>query len=370
MEISFQKIPDPDGHHPTLRLQGDWLITAVRDGPYTGYGEASHSGNDVRCQKEMKRLFNSHIRGNDLSMDSIQQLESSVFAAAPDFVTATAISALNQASYDLLAKKNGAPVWKLFRQESLKQRVPFYATINRALRSRTIDEYLRIIKQAAAIRVERIKCAPFEAVKRGLEVKEQVQAAGQGLAILKAIRSANLDLSIRVDFHNRFHLIRVDFHNRFHLDAFLDILPELEDLKLEWIEEPCQQAANFRIIRDKTAIPLAAGELHFGAREFIRLMDDGFADVIMPDVKHVGGFGPLLTVCREAEKRGVQVSPHNPSGPIACAASIQAAALSNAVTSVEAAFLSSGKLPLGNELVQDGYFHVPSRPGWGVNIPV
>lgn len=25
-------MPDPDGHHPALRLKGDWLVLAISDG--------------------------------------------------------------------------------------------------------------------------------------------------------------------------------------------------------------------------------------------------------------------------------------------------------------------------------------------------
>ena len=48
--------------------------------------------------------------------------------------------------------------------------------------------------------------------------------------------------------------------------------------------------------------------------------------MIMPDVKHVGGFGPLLDVIR-ASSGTIEVSPHNPAGPISTAASLHAAAI-------------------------------------------
>ena len=357
MEIDFYSIHDPDGHKSALRLKGDWLVVAITDGQFTGFGEASHSGDNSLCCDIMRCLFQLNIHGMVLSLERIHQLETSVFSSVDDFITATAISAINQAMYDLLAKKMGIPVWQLFTQDPMQKQVSYYTTINRALRDRTVKNYLEIVERATDISIKRIKCAPFESVNQQMTTKEQSAAATQGLAVLDAIRSANPELGIRVDFHNRFHL-----------DAFLWILPQLETLQLEWIEEPCLHASDFYQIRQLTEIPLAAGELFFGTHAFMQLIEGNLVDVIMPDVKHVGGFGPLVAVCHEAGKKGVRVSPHNPSGPVACAATIHAAAVSKTVTSVETVFLSSGNLPLNPEGIENGFFEIPANPGWGFDF--
>jgi galactonate dehydratase len=70
-----------------------------------------------------------------------------------------------------------------------------------------------------------------------------------------------------------------------------------------------------------------AGELFFGVEKFKELARNGWADVIMPGVKHVSGFGPLLDVYTMAADYGVEVSPHNPAGPFATAASLHCTAL-------------------------------------------
>jgi hypothetical protein len=51
LKIKITQIPDPDGHNPALLLKGDWLIVEITDGYYSGFGEASHSGNDDACEK-------------------------------------------------------------------------------------------------------------------------------------------------------------------------------------------------------------------------------------------------------------------------------------------------------------------------------
>jgi galactonate dehydratase len=182
----------------------------------------------------------------------------------------------------------------------------------------------------------------------------QVAEAAHGLAILRHLRAAypRLDLC-------------VDCHGRFTPEAFLMIRAELEALKLYWIEEPCPIGDAYAQIRKGLATPVAAGELYFGPEAFADLASKRWADVVMPDVKHVGGFGPLLGVCARMARHGVQVSPHNPSGTVSTLASLHAAAVSPAVTSVEIPLRSGGAAPPCRELLQDGAMRIPTGPGWG-----
>jgi len=104
LTLKFRTIPDPDGWHPTLRLKGDWLVLEIGDGVLAGYGEASHSMDDERCKQVATELFARHYARFDLSLESLARKEREIAALAPDFVTATAFSGLNQALYELLAK--------------------------------------------------------------------------------------------------------------------------------------------------------------------------------------------------------------------------------------------------------------------------
>ncbi|HEY5666697.1 MAG TPA: enolase C-terminal domain-like protein, partial [Gammaproteobacteria bacterium] len=95
--------------------------------------------------------------------------------------------------------------------------------------------------------------------------------------------------------------------------------------------------------------------------------ENAWADVIMPDVKHVGGFGSLLDVMRMAEGRS-EVSPHNPSGPISTAASLHAAAVRpGGVRSLEYAFDRAGSRRVTGEQVDGGRLYLSDRPGWGID---
>lgn len=352
LTLSFTTIPDPDGWHPTLRLKGDWLVCEIGDGRHTGYGEASHSRDDAACRRRAEQIFAREYVDFELSLESLARREREVAASEPDFVTATARSALNQALYDLLAKREGVPVWQLFASRPGYERLPLYTTINRALEERSQEEYVEIVSRLEAQGFGVFKCAPFEAVDTP---EGAVAKAATGLRTLELLRGAFPDLGMRVDFHERFEP-----------QSFFALLPELERLRLDWVEEPFEMGADYAVLRRRTTLRVAVGELFWGRAIFEAITERGWADVIMPDVKHVGGFGPLLDVLAMAEGR-IEVSPHNPSGPISTAASLHAGALfPNVVRTLEYAFDRMGSRAATGEIVDDGALVLTDRPGWGV----
>jgi galactonate dehydratase len=353
LALEFRTIRDPDGWAESLRLKGDWLVFEVSDGVLSGYGEASHSNDDERCKALAKQLFERHYRGFVPSLQSLARKEQEIAALEPDFVTATALSGLNQALYDLLAKREQVPVWRLFRSTGAPfAGLPLYTTINRALRTRTREEYAAIAAEVRAQGFATFKCAPFEAVNGP---DNAVEKAAAGLATLAQLRELRPDLALRVDFHERFQP-----------QDFFAIVPELERLQLDWIEEPFAVGPAYDELRKHTKLRISGGELFWGRARFEEITRHGWCDVIMPDVKHVGGFGPLLDVLKMSAGR-IEVSPHNPSGPISTAASLHAAAVyPDLVRSLEYSFQRQPTRHTTGEVVERGVLVLGDEPGWGV----
>lgn len=353
LELGFEQIADPHGHADALRLQGDWVFVLVSDGYHVGIGEASHSGDDAACRRKVGQMFRRYVQASDLTLDGIRRLEAGPFSRAPDHLSATVISGLNQALYDLLARRLGVPVWRLFIDRPLQTWVPAYVTINRALRSRTVHDYYAVVERVEEMGFRSIKCAPFDGVAP--EGEDQLRAAREGLSTLTALRSRFPRLSIRVDCHNRFKY-----------RAFKELLPLIEAVEPYWIEEPCPLGVWYEDVREQASMPIAAGELSFGVEPFRQLVTRGWSDVVMPDVKHVGGVGAMVDVCRAVDPLGVEVSPHNPSGPVSTLASAQIAAISRAVTSIELSLLGAQAVgKLFHTLVGD-QLRVLEAPGWGI----
>ncbi len=354
LTLEFLTIPDPDGWHPSLRLKGDWLVFKISDGVHSGYGEASHSKRDDICREVAKGLFRERIASFDLSLKTLSELEEELAESQPDFVAATAWSGINQALYDLLAKREQVPVWRLFKERTNLERLSLYTTINRSLKTRTLEEYREVVGQVAAQGFRVFKCAPFEKV---IDRDNTEQTSKYGLNTLRSVRQAFPRLDVRVDFHERFSP-----------ESFYKIVPELEALELDWIEEPFAMGPDYTELRKRTSLTIAAGELFWGSENFRAITEGQWAHVIMPDVKHVGGFGPLLRVI-EMGKGKIEVSPHNPSGPVSTAASLHAAALyPESVKSLEYAFDAGKTRKAYGERVENGFLYLSDRPGWGIEI--
>lgn len=354
LTLEFLTIPDPDGWHPSLRLKGDWLVFKISDGALSGYGEASHSKQDEVCRKTAMTLFQNRIASFNISLDSLKELEQELMATEPDFVTATAWSGINQALYDLLAKREQVPVWRLFKNRTHLDRLPLYTTINRALKTRNWEDYLQLVGQVEAQGFETFKCAPFEKV---VDSGHSAESSRYGLNTLRSLRNAFPDLGIRVDFHERFSP-----------SNFYRIISDLEALKLDWIEEPFGMGEDYTELQKRTSLKIAGGELFWGTETFRTLVESQWVHVVMPDVKHVGGFGPLLDVI-EMGRGKIEISPHNPSGPVSTAASLHAAALyPDNVKSLEYAFDAARTRKAYGERVEDGYLHLSEKPGWGIDV--
>ena len=116
---------------------------------------------------------------------------------------------------------------------------------------------------------------------------------------------------------------------------------------------------------------MAAGEVLFGVSGFAPLSRDRTVNVIMPDVKHCGGLLELTHIAAAAEQDGVDVAPHNPSGPVSTAASARVCAVLKNFKLLE---LQWGEVDWRGDVIQPperfdrGSLHVGMRPGLGIEL--
>jgi len=91
----------------------------------------------------------------------------------------------------------------------------------------------------------------------------------------------------------------------------------------------------------------------------------------MPDVKHCGGLLELTRIAAMADADGVAVAPHNPSGPVSTAATVQACAVLKNFRLLE---FQWGEVPWRQDVLSPperfagGAIDVPDRPGFGVEL--
>jgi galactonate dehydratase len=302
-----------------------WFFVRIKTNKgLSGLGECSDSLGQKIDDASLARLRSSlesyfaDIKDQPLSIESYRS-RARARAKTGGHLEGTAFSAIEQAQWDLLGKALGAPVYQLVGG-AIRTELPVYANINRATTIRTPDGFAANAQKAVEGGFRAIKAAPFDGFpKIGSAPAEQVvKATDLGIACIQAMRKA-IGPEIR---------LMIDVHSNFDVKLAIEVAKRLEPENLGWYEEPVAptKLEETRAIRKGIKQPMAGGEILFGVEGFAGLCRTKALEIIMPDVKHCGGILEGRNISALADLEGVKVAPHNPSGPVATAASAQCCA--------------------------------------------
>jgi galactonate dehydratase len=236
---------------------------------------------------------------------------------------AAAQSALDQALVDIAARRDGLSIATALGARA-EAPVALYANINRRTVDRTPSGFAASARAAQASGFVAFKIAPFDGVTPAIAATvDGRRLIDAGMARAAAVREA-----IGPDA-----TLMIDCHWRLTLETAEAVLAAATGLRLHWLEcampEVTDNFAAMRRLRDRAGragILTAGCETMIGAAGFAPFIAAGVYDVIMPDVKYVGGVRELMRVSAQAAASGTTCSLHNPSGPICHAHSIQASA--------------------------------------------
>ncbi|HEV8501742.1 MAG TPA: enolase C-terminal domain-like protein [Casimicrobiaceae bacterium] len=342
-----------------------WIFVVLqqRDGRI-GSGEASLNGREHAVRDAMSRLAASALSA---STDRPGNFAAGIVTA--DLADAAAISAIDQALWDLHSQNAGMRVADAIGGAQ-RESIPVYANINRRTRTRTPQGFAASARDALAAGFTALKIAPFD------EVDRTTCAAGRGLAAMQA--GLSRVAAVRAEAGPRVRLM-VDCHWRFDEPTARALVDAAAALGLYWIECPLPETTEnvdalvrLRRAANDRGVRLAGLELGIGVGAFRPLCEAGAYDVVMPDVKYIGGLMEMRRCAEELARFGVAVSPHNPTGPICHAASLHASAALLAFDMLEMQFDES---PLFESLVAgrlpariDGHSALPVGAGFGVAL--
>jgi galactonate dehydratase len=283
--------------------------------------------------------------------------------ARQGLVPATAFSAIEQAMWDLVGKALDVPTYVLLGGR-VRTTLPVYANINRATSPRTADGFAAAAQRAVADGFGAVKAAPFDGFPPpSAPAVDIARAIDTGIDAVRAMRAA-VGPSVA---------IMIDCHSFFDVEQSVAVADRLTPYDLTWYEEPVppERVDDTVAIRSRIKQPMAGGEVLFGLSGFGSLIRRHAVDTIMPDVKHCGGLLEMTRIAAVAADEGVMVAPHNPSGPISTAASVQACAGMKNVNYLELQYGEVGwrsDVLTPSERFLKGTIEVPDRPGFGVAL--
>ena len=337
---------------------GDWLHVVVEtDAGITGVGEASHSANDALCVAAVEQ-FAQALAGQDPRQ--ISRIRQELARNQGGLFYNTALSGLEQALWDVLAQSLGVPLHHLFGG-ALRERLRLYANINRHVRDRSPQGFARAARQAADEGFTAIKMAPFDELRHPYRYRTGPRADWRpGVERVRAVRKAIGD---EVE-------LAVDCHSRMEVSQAVIVGQELADVDLFWYEEPVAYTdpEGLAAVAARVPQPIASAESVYGVEGFRPFTAERCVDVIMPDAKHCGGIQEQNAIAAAARMRQVLVAPHNPAGPLATAATAQAASTWPNFYILEFAWGEvdwRADLLTPPERIEDGHLLLSQEPGLG-----
>ncbi len=274
-----------------------------------------------------------------------------------DLIINSAISAIDQACWDLKGKKLGVPVHALLGG---KRRARLRAYANAwYFGCSTPEEFARAARTVVADGFTALKWDPFGDADMTLSAAA-MRAAVENVRAVRDSVGPDVDICIEV-------------HGRLSPAWAIEMARRLQPFQPFFYEEPIPAENITELARVARAItlPVATGERLCTKFLFRELLAQQAVDIIQPDLCHAGGLTEVKKIAALAEASYVQVAPHNASGPIGTAAAVQLdACIPNFL--IQEYFVTQAQwidevVPGGPRAV-NGEIVVPDRPGLGVEL--
>ena len=272
-------------------------------------------------------------------------------------VLMSALSAVETALWDILGKSLNVPVYQLLGGK-VRDKVRIYVN-GWFAGAKEPEEFGEKAKIAVQRGVTAMKWDPFG--KNYLEISNK--------DLDKALRCVD---EVRKAVGNDVDLL-IEGHGRFNIPTSVKIAKELEQFKPMLFEEPVppDNLDALKEVKMRSNISISAGERLYTRWDYKRMFDLMAADYIQPDVSHAGGISELKKIAAEAECRYIAFAPHNPSGPVANAATLQLAACCQNFSILEIMYSDVDyRKDVTNEALEyeDGFIKIPDKPGLGIEI--
>lgn len=340
----------------TASSQDSVLVRVRTDTGLEGIGEADSSPEMVKAVIDAPFSHNIAtglrqllVGENPLETERLWQLmyRRTMYAGRRS-VPITAMAAIDMALWDLKGKHFGEPIHRLLGGKH-HSRILAYASI---LFGKNGHETADI--------AERWRAAGYQAVKFGWEPMGQSEALDIDL-----VRGARKGLGDE-------GTLLIDAGCVWDARTALQRAHSFAEFRPGWLEEALQpdDYEGYRWLRDRSPIPIAAGEEECGRQAFRPLIDGRCLDVYQVDLSR-NGFTDSLYIRQRVEEIGARVCNHCYTSPVTVAASLHWLATSRDAFLFEDCVEDS---PLRHELTHekvqaiDGWIEVPDRPGLGVTL--
>lgn len=336
----------------------NWVfVKVITDSGLYGVGEATLEYREptvVQAIKELER----YLVGKD--PHNIEAFWHDTYRDAywrGGVVLMSALAGVEMALWDIKGKDLGVPVYQLLGGK-VRDSVKCYANAWFA-GAKKPEEFAQKAKIAVKNGFSGLKWDPFGKEYLNIDPKHLNDA----LDCIAAVKDAVGD---------QVHLI-IEGHGRFNVPTAVRIGNALEKFGILWFEEPIppDDKKGIAWVRSKIATPVSGGERLYSRFEYADYLRMECADFWQPDVSHAGGIMEVRKIAAMAESHYIPVCPHNPSGPVANAATLQlAACIPNFYLLETMANDIPWRADVSTEKVkfENSEMFIPDLPGLGIDI--
>lgn len=336
-------------------VAGHWLFVAVTtDAGIVGIGESTYFIGPLAVRQIIEDLTPG-LTGQDPFRAEFHFQRALKHHCLRDMAQMAALSAIDQALWDIKGKALGVPVWELLGGR-VRDRVRAILLVEASAE----DEILSKARQAVAEGFTALKIKPFLGNWPALSRARLLQRTAETVRQVRAAVGWDVDLAVEVH------------RNLLPADA-IEFAELLRDQLLYFIEDPIlpySVASNCRVAEHVRA-PVALSERNTTVWEFREYSDSHGVAILRPDVGVAGGFTQMRKIAAIAESRHQRIVPHNFTSPVVTACHVQLAACTSN-WDVQG-YVREDRAPWRDVVahlnaIEGGYLKIPEEPGIGMTL--
>ncbi|MBM3934695.1 MAG: galactonate dehydratase [SAR202 cluster bacterium] len=329
----------------------NWMFVKVEtDAGIYGWGEGSLVNEEPTIAQCVEQLA-PQIMGDDAhNIERIWQKLWLHNRYRGGVIIMSAISAIDQALWDIKGKALGVPVYQLLGG-AVRDRIRVYSHAS------SPEEAKKRVQEG------------FNAIKAGTWHKDMDRGIVESvLPGWLADHVTGLREAVGPDVD-----IMLDNHGRSRPALAIKQVRAIDHLNVLFFEEPTppENQDALKLIRQAgLQTEIATGErllTRWGYREVI---EQQLVDIVQPDICHCGGISEMRRIAAMAEVYHINMAFHNPKGPVATAASIHISAAIPNFLILEHSKPNSvfEELQVAPIKMEGGYYGLPTAPGLGVDL--
>lgn len=270
--------------------QDPYVVEILTDEGVSGFA-ANYGGGPFACAV-IDQHFRRFLIGQDpFNIELIwDQMNRATLPYGLGGVVGMAISGVDLALWDLVAKALKQPVYKIAGGET-KEEIPCYVTTHPDCASPWKDRGFLGVKIAAPWGVE---------------------SGREGI-----VKTARLVEKLRRELGDDMELM-IDCYLSWDIEFTTRVVERIREYDVKWVEDPLQNgwaAEQNRYLRERISpVQVATGNLEFHYKAFHAILVNQATDVIQPELQWCGGLTAVRRIAAMAKPYDIPVIPHS-SGP-------------------------------------------------------